>query len=266
MGVWDILNSGKCTKEDLKNAYVKLYYIPPKGPRARPVNCKQIKITRSPEITIKPPGGRGDYKANNGLRPGDFIGIDLQCSSFYTEGAGGIMLFLQVGSYIEWEVEFTTVSNSITSVVKPPRATQVPPRPVLNVPEQLNYHPVIRSVQTTVRETHRVYVSFPMPFLLRGPRMALMALIPGLPVKGNLFGIPKLSVYATQIWAGYRKLREIEKLLAWISALTKGLCAEDIRAMEVGLKTFESGLKIRLQQLALWDTDDDCIKNPLLCA
>lgn len=269
MGVWsEIWNTGTCTKEKLmRSAYAKLYYIPPKGPRARPVDCKHIKITRSPEITIKPPGGAGDYKANNGLRRGDSIGIDVHCGSYYTEGAGGIILFLQVSSYIEWEVEFTTVSNSITAVVKPPRATQAAPRPTINVPEQLNYHPVIRSTQTTVRETHRVYVSFPMPFKIPGPRAAVMALIPGIPILRNLYGIPKLSVYAAQIYGVYRKLGQIEEALAWVSKFNKALCPENIRAMEDGLKKLETKFKTHIQQGALWmPTDVQCSKDPLLCS
>jgi len=79
-----------------------------------------------------------------------------------------------------------------------------------------------------------------------------------------LYGIPKLSVYAAQIYGVYRKLGQIEEVLAWVSKFNKTLCPENIRAMEHGLKKLETKFKILLQQGALWmPTDEQCSKDPL---
>ncbi|HEV2705330.1 MAG TPA: hypothetical protein VGV59_05365 [Pyrinomonadaceae bacterium] len=92
-----------------------------------------------------------------------------------------------------------------------------------------------------VRETHRVFVSLPMMQKISGPRIALMAIIP---LK------MKLPVYAAQIWNAFKKLSELEKPLAIILALKKGLCPQDIKALESGLQKAADELNGLLRQAA----------------
>ena len=96
----------------------------------------------------------------------------------------------------------------------------------------------------TVRETHRVFVSLPMMHKISGPRIALMAITP---LK------LKLPFYAAQIWNGFKKLSELEKPLAIILALKKGLCPKDIKALESGLQKAADELNSLLRQAARSD-------------
>lgn len=199
----------------LKKAYVKFRYIPPPHPR-QPVDCKQVKFTKPPEIRIF----TGQISKLEGQREDELIGIDLHCAVPSTSGAGGIILLLQVSSYIEWEIEFLAAAQ-----------------PQFNVPLELQ--PQFCPKAELVRETHRVYVSLPVMYKLAGPRIALMAITPW-----KL----KLPVYAAQIWNAFKKLNELEKPMAAILALKKGFCPEDIKTLEEALKKAEKELNDLLQQ------------------
>jgi hypothetical protein len=219
------------TEKCLKNLHSRYRYIPPRqtvltaGPQ-QPVNCKQVKFTKSPEIRIF----TGQVSKLEGQQPDEIIGIDFHCAVPYTDGAGGVILLLQVSSYIEWEIEF------LSAPVQP----QFCPAPYQegSVPEQLRFSPAPKG--QVVRETHRVFVSIPMMYKLQGPMMMLMAATPW------QFKLPS---YAARIWNAFQKLEELEKIVAQILLLKKGFCPEDIKALEEGLKKIETEANHRLQEV-----------------
>src|SRR5262245_28559528 len=95
----DVTSLEKC----LQKLYVTLRYVPPQGSfltpgPGRPVDCKKVKFTKDPEIIIF--AGRPETLSTR--RPDEVIGIDFHCAIASTEGAGKIILLLQVSSYIEW--------------------------------------------------------------------------------------------------------------------------------------------------------------------
>jgi hypothetical protein len=92
-----------------------------------------------------------------------------------------------------------------------------------------------------VLEMHRVFVSIPMMYKLQGPRIALNAISPW---------YLKLANYGGQIAVGFKKLNEIEKVMARILKLKKGFCPEEIKAMVDGLKAFETELNLLLERAA----------------
>jgi hypothetical protein len=206
-----------------KKTYVKFYYIPPKQP-APPADCKQVKITKQPEVKIF----TGQISKLEGVGRGDLIGMDLHCAVVSTAGVGGLILLLQISGYIEWEIEFVRAAREQMLVCRTPG-----PLDVLKPPpkfEDLNSCPAPGPV---VRETHRLYFSMPMLHKLEGPRIALMAITP--------FKL-KLPVYASQIANAFLRLRQLDQVLSLITALKKGFCPEDIRALEEGLKNLEQVL------------------------
>jgi hypothetical protein len=198
-------------QECLKKTYVKLRYIRPQYPHT-PLQCEQVKFTKDPELRIL----TGQLSALEGRRPDEIIGIDLHCALPSTQGAGAIILLLQVSAYIEWEVEFMAQSAH------------------------------------TVRETHRVFVSIPMMYKLHGPRIALMALSPW-----KL----KLASYTAQIAAAFRKIDELEKVMANVVALKKGFCPKDVAAMESALKAYETQLNQLLQGAAQGTVDGEIARK-----
>ena len=205
-----------------KKTYVKLYYIPPRNP-AQPDDCKKVKITKQPEITIF----TGQISKLEGVGKGDLIGMDLHCSIISTEGAGGVILLLQVSGYIEWEIEFVGAPPPL--VCRPPGPFDLSPPPI---PGDLLSCQAPTSGKL-VRETHRIYFSIPMLYKLEGPRIALMARSP--------FKF-RIAAYVAQIANAFLKLRQLDRALALITAPKKGFCPEDIRALEAGLKRLEQEL------------------------
>jgi hypothetical protein len=212
----------------IKKTYAKLYYIPPTKP-GRPVDCKKVKFTKSPEVALMP-GGRGDYRKVMGLRPGDSIGIDFHwadpltpCVAPSTVGAGGVIVLLQISACIEAEVEFTSSSSLQEALL-------------------LGYSPAPR----VVREMHRVYVSLPMLYKVPGPRIALMSMSPAW---------IKLGAYATLIGKAFLEMRQVEQAMEKVLALKEGLCPEDIRALELGLNKLETEFNSRLEH-AILSPDD----------
>jgi hypothetical protein len=230
-----VQEDGMSADDCFKKTYVKLYYIPPRDPE-QPEDCKKVKITRPPEITIF----TGQISRVEGVGKGDLIGLDLHCSVISTEGAGGIILLLQVSGYIEWEIEF--VSAPPLLVCRPPGPFDISPPPI---PGDL------LSCQAptpgkVVRETHRVYFSVPMLYKLAGPRIALMMRSP---LK------LRLAAYAAQIANAFLKLRQLDRVLALVTAPKKGFCPEDIRALEAGLKAAEKEMNSSLQWVASGNDD-----------
>jgi len=137
---------------------VKMYYIPPKDAKT-PANCKQVRVTKQPELRLL----TGQISKLEGSGRGDTIGIDLVCTAVSSEGAGGVILLLQVSGYIEWEIEFVPAH--------PPQHTPKPGpfdvfRPSLAPPNSSPAPwvttPATPAPMPPVRETHRVFVSLPM--------------------------------------------------------------------------------------------------------
>lgn len=204
-------------QECLRKAYVKLRYIPPTymPPRQpeQPVDCKFVKVSQGPDIRTL----TGQISVLEGRPRDEIIGIDLHCSVIATSGDGGIILLLQVSSYIEWEVEFSSTKGNWVS------------------------------------EWHRVFVSLPMMHKIEGPRVAINL------ISGKHLWKTKLVGYAAQIAAAFRKLEEMEKVMAPILKLKKGFCPDDIKAMESALKKYETELNHLLQRAARDPRSDDGI-------
>jgi len=121
----------------LSKTYVKFRYIAP-DPMDTPMNCRAVVITKFPKIRIF----TGQISKLEGARSDEIIGVTLHCAVPTTEGAGGIILLLQVSTYLEWEVGFMNQRGRY------------------------------------VNETHRVFLSLPVMHKLQGPMIALMALTP----------------------------------------------------------------------------------------
>ncbi|RIK73557.1 MAG: hypothetical protein DCC67_17750 [Planctomycetota bacterium] len=220
-------------QECVKKLYVKFRYVPPPGMH-QPADCHQVRFTKPPVIRVF----TGQISRAEGRRPGESIGIDLLCTTPYFEEAGGVILVLQVSSYIEWEIEFETASA-------PPQLSVAPwassPRQCLldsrrqSVLEPPAHSPAPRG--RTVRQTHRIFVSVPMAYKVPGPRLMVMA-ASAVYLKWYL----KLPIYAAQIWSAFQKLSELERPLALVQSLKKGFCPSDVQALEAGLKALEEEL------------------------
>ena len=221
-------------EECFKKTYVKLYYMPPKQP-ARPADCKQVKFTKDPEIRIL----TGQISKLEGVGRGDTIGIDLHCAVVSTEGAGGVIVLVQISGYIEWEVEFVPAAPEPLTYCPVPGPFDVFRKPPM--PEQFDSCP---APLPPVRETHRVYFSIPMLHKIAGPRIALMLRTP--------FKL-KLPVYGAEIVNAFLKLRQLERAMSLVLALKKGFCPGDVRALEEGLKILEKELGAGLR----WATSSD---------
>ncbi len=239
---------GTPTQKCFDQTYVKLYYIPPKD--AKPAaDCKQVKVTKSPELRIF----TGQISKLEGSGRGDHIGIDVVCSNVSGHGAGGVVLLLQVSGYIEWEIEF---------VPAPPPQFTPKPRPIdvfrPPPPPPLNHSPVRPSVPAPlppIRETHRVFVSLPMMYVIEGPKIALAIL-------GARLGLSPLFVlsnYTAKILLAYKKLREVDLLLHRVRldlvTAKRGFCPGDVRLLEEGLKTLEKELAGSIRRY--WATGGD---------
>ena len=110
-----------------KKTYVKFKYVPPVRTR-EPLNCAAIHFTESPALGF----------------PDDYKSIDLVCHAFPTEGAGGIILLLQVKTSIMWKMGFIDTAGTFTT------------------------------------ESHRIDVSMPMLYEISGPMLALRLVVKGL--------------------------------------------------------------------------------------
>lgn len=209
--------------ECLKKLYVKLRYIPPPFPE-KPVDCKRVKISKSPEIRISE-----DSKQH--AQSVDPIGIALKCALPFSEGVGGVHLLLQVSTYIEWEVEFTAAPPQVC-VAPGPQFSFLNPleeKYKQSFPRTDNGQSRLPSGRV-VRETHRLYVSIPMAYTLSGPQIMLSRAMPW------QF---RIAQYAVKIWAAFKKLRELEDIMAILAKLKSGFCPEDVSEMEKALRLLE---------------------------
>jgi hypothetical protein len=173
----------------LKKTYVKLYYIPPPNAQV-PQNCNTVLFTKYPEITY--PEGMIT----------DLFAIDVLCAHPYAEGAGGVMLLLQITTYIKWEISF------------------------LNQQGQM------------VRETPMIYCSMPMIYRLKGPLIALRVVSP--------WQI-KIGYYAGMISHLFKKIDEVEAIMALVVKRRIGFCPSDIQALQKALNVLEAQLNSYLR-------------------
>lgn len=235
----------------VKQTYAKLYYIPPKD--AKPMaDCKLAKVTKLPELRLF----TGQISALEGSGRGDQIGIRLICSVVSSEGAGGIILLLQVSGYIEWELEFVPAHppQNTPRAVFPPSPLAPPnsgPAPWVTAPNSPAPLP-------PVRETHRVFVSLPMLYKIEGPKVLLLALSFR---AGMLFNapVPMLTIYAAKILNVYRKLREVDNVLHRVNydvvTAQRGFCPDDVRTLQTTLANLEKWLSGKI--LEVWSTGGD---------
>jgi hypothetical protein len=209
-----------------KKAYVKLRYIPPREP-APPADCRQVKITKSPEVIVF----TGQTPGFEGIGPGDLVGLKLHCVAVSSYREGAVILLVQVTGYIEWEIEFVRASpEQVCRAPGPFDLRRNPPPPEEGF--------TCAAPGPLVREKHRIYFSLPMLHKLAGPRIALMAISP---LKF------RLASYAAQIANAFLKMRQLDRALALIAAPKKGFCPEDIQALEAGLQKLEKELNTGLQ-------------------
>lgn len=133
----------------------------------------------------------------------DPIPFVFLCALPYTVDAGGVIVLLQINARIIWELSF------------------------------------INTLGQMVSENHHVFVSMPMMFNLRGPRIALNAILPW-PVK--------LVGYVGIIAKAFRGLDEVESIFAKILSRQVGFCPKDVKALQVGLKALETEMNHLLQR------------------
>jgi hypothetical protein len=85
-------------QECLKQAYVRIYYDPPKN-AVTPRDCTQVYFTEEPRL----------YAPDGFLN----FGIDLLCAVPTTHGAGGVILLLQTTQYVKWQMSFISASGKM---------------------------------------------------------------------------------------------------------------------------------------------------------
>ena len=175
-------------------------YIPPANPQ-EPTDCKTVTFIKDPEIRIF----TGQRSVLEGRPSDELIGLDYLCSVLSLEGAGGIILLLQVGTYIEWEVGFRTKQN------------------------------------TYVTELHRLFVSLPVMFKISGPQILLSRWLPMW---------MRLGHYAASIWAGLRKIDELQEMLGTVALLKTGVCPDDIKTLKESLRKIEEEMNKLLRRAA----------------
>jgi hypothetical protein len=87
------------TLDALRNAYFKLYYIPP-SPLHIPQDYANVSVTRDPEVIFAE------------IRTDDpFFGFELLDVSITTEGVGGVVFVFQVTCCVRWEVSFVDIQG-----------------------------------------------------------------------------------------------------------------------------------------------------------
>lgn len=129
----------------LKNAFVKLTYLPPKN-RQIPMDCTAARVIGNPEI-VSDPFDPIDIRTFprlelNPTYPNANAKVDLHCVVPSLSGAGSLIIILQVARFIRFAVGFKNMAG----------------------------HEVI--------ENHYVYVSMPVMLKIPGPRIGLMAITP----------------------------------------------------------------------------------------
>jgi hypothetical protein len=93
------------TVDALRNAYFKLYYVPP-SPLHIPQDYASVTVTRDPEIIF------AEIDTSD-----PFFGFELLDVSITTEGVGGVVFVFQVTCYVRWEVSFTDVQGQFVRQV-----------------------------------------------------------------------------------------------------------------------------------------------------
>jgi hypothetical protein len=171
--------------DSLNRAYVKIYYVTPQGPGSQeiPRDCKQVFFTESPRL----------YPPDGALT----LGIDFLGAVLTTDGAGGVLLLLQITQYIKWQRSFISVSGK------------------------------------AVQLWEQIFVSIPMVFKLEGPRMALMALSP---LKVKLIGyagvIGKAFRAIDEVEKVFKLLLSVQERKGWCSDDVTRL-VDGLQALEV---------------------------------
>src|SRR6266480_4284042 len=176
-------------KEALRNAYVILRYIPPPNPQ-EPADCKAVVFLRDPDIRIF----SGQRSLLDGRPPDELIGVEYLGAAISLSGAGSLIILVEVGTYIEFELGFRTKQNA------------------------------------WVTELHRIFVKMPIMLKVPGPRILLSRWLPMW---------MRLAHYAAAIWAGFRKIDEVEEMLGVLMQLKQGVCPDDIDRLKKGLQEIE---------------------------
>lgn len=192
--------------ECLRRVRVKLLYLTPNMHKVEPLYRSSLHFTKLPEIHVVE-WQSGYVDDERGNRYA--IGIDEICSEPYSEGVGGLLFLFQITTYIDWEIGFVSANGP-------------------------------------VRESHRLLVSLPVMYLLKGTHIFLNMLTPwkGPGRVGYWPAAVRTAHYAGILYSVFQKLEEIDEILEKIAHHQQRLSKVQQLSWDFQMKAFINSLEV----------------------